>query len=79
MGLRGCLGRDLSALASGAAGVAVQRRRQVPWRGIDLAMILAVYALSMAGVVGLGYVVLGPEATDRFPPSTAKSSTHRTW
>lgn len=42
----------------------VEPRRQVPWHGIDLAMILAVYVTCMSALYALSQVVLSPEARE---------------
>ncbi|MCX7426101.1 MAG: CPBP family glutamic-type intramembrane protease [Planctomycetia bacterium] len=52
-----------------------QPRRQVPWRGVDMAMILVVYIGAMSGAAGLARLVLGSEITQPLPAS-AKVNEH---
>jgi membrane protease YdiL (CAAX protease family) len=46
-------------------------RRQVPWRGVDMAMILVVYIASMSGAARLARLVLGSEACQPLPITPA--------
>jgi len=47
----------------GLAVVPYQPRRRVPWGGIDLLLVLAVYVMAQTGMVLLGEAYLGPEIT----------------
>jgi membrane protease YdiL (CAAX protease family) len=65
LGLWACIAAWGVAWQRRQAGLSVlpfQPRRQVPWQGIDLAMILSVYVTTVIAVSVLAALWLGPEA-----------------
>lgn len=79
LGLWACIAAWGVAWQRRQAGLPVltfQPRRQVPWQGVDLAMILAVYVATSVAVSGLAAWYLGPDAGKPLPAANKPDVSH---